>query len=327
MSDPNERDGRSPTTASDATSQVDEAMDWVIRMAEPDADWDAFTAWLEQDPARAERYDRAAAALHDAETHVAVVPLEREVRQPLVAEAPGIPRTRSMRWISGALAAALVGAVGMGVWTQAPRPYAVETAAGEQRSVLLGDGSSVLISGASKVRLDQHDARVATVERGEVLFHVRHDAGRPFTVNVGDLQLVDLGTVFDVKTEGGRTRVAVAEGAVMVDPDGAAMRLDAGQAMLAEDSTIERLVVDREDVGGWRYGRLVYDGAPLAEVASDLSRQLGRPITATRTISQRVFRGTIDVRSVSGRPALLGTLLDVQVRAVGVGWILEPRRR
>ena len=326
MSDLNE-EGRNPADHNAAPASDHEAMDWVILMAEPDADWDSFTAWLEQDPARAERYDRAIAALHDAETLVAAVPSKPEVRQQFIAEAPAVSRTRLRRWIRAALAAALVGAVGLGVWTQAPRPYVVETAAGERRTVVFADGSSVLVSSASKVRLDHHDARLATVERGEMLFRVRHDAGRPFIVKVGDLQLVDLGTVFDVKAEGGRTRVAVAEGAVMVDPDGAAMRLDAGQAMLADGSTIERLTVDPEDVGGWHSGRLTYDGATLAEVASDLSRALGRTVATAPSVAQRPFRGTIDVGTISSRPALLGTLLDVQIREDNGRWILEPRRR
>ncbi|WP_445193674.1 FecR family protein [Sphingomonas sp. Tas61C01] len=294
----------------------DEAVDWVVRMAEPDADWDAFTAWLEADPARAERYDRAATALADAATIVSAAPVA-----PVSVVAP-----RPRRWIAGALAAALVGAVGMGVWTQAPRPYTVETAAGEQRTVTLGDGSSVLIAGASRVRLDRHDPRVAAVERGEMLFRVRHDAARPFTVEVGDLRLVDLGTVFDVKSVGGRTRVAVAEGAVMVDPDGAAMRLDAGRAMLADGATIQRLAVDPAEVGGWRDGRLAFDGAPLSEVAADLSRQLGRQVVAAPAVAARPFRGTIDTRSIGGDPRLLGRLLGVEVRPAAGGWVLEASR-
>lgn len=326
MSELNDNEGRSPVTSSHATAQDGEAMDWVLRMAEPDADWDAFTAWLEQDPARAELYDRAAEALRDAEEVVVDLPPEPAVRQSLIGNGSPGARRRPARWIGGALAAALVGAVGLGVWTQVPRPYAVETAAGERRIVALADGSVVVVAGSSKVRLDHHDQRVATVERGEMLFRVRHDVDRPFTVQVGDLRLVDLGTVFDVKSAGGRTRVAVAEGAVMVDPDGVAMRLEAGQAVLADGSTIERLTVEPKDVGGWRTGRLTYDGAPLSEVAQDLSRELGRRIAVAPAVVQKPFRGSIDLRTVADRPALLGTLLDVEVRSGEAGWTLEPRR-
>lgn len=299
----------------------DEALDWAIRMAEPDADWDAFTTWLEGDATRSERYDRAVVAIEHAAAAAAVRPAE--LRGPM-PDATARPRAR--RWIGTALAASLAGAIGIGAWTQMPRPYAVETRAGEQRMVALDDGSSVLLGGGSKVTLDANDPRIATVDAGEMLFRVRHDAARPFAVRVGGLRLVDLGTVFDVKTAAGQTVVAVAEGAVVVNPDGAAMRLDPGQAVVATGATLTRRAVDVADVGGWHEGRLAFDDVPLAEVAADLSRHLGRRVTAAPAIARRTFRGTLDVKTVADRPALLGALLDVRVRETGEGWTLEPRR-
>ncbi len=301
----------------------DEALDWAIRMAEPDADWDAFMIWLEGDATRSNRYDRAVAMLDDAAAIAASAPTPTPT--PIRAPQPEIPTTRR-GWAAGVIAAAFAGAIGLGVWTQMPRPYAVTTAPGEQRTVALGDGSSIVLAGASTVRLDRRDPRIASVERGEMLFRVRHDAERPFAVQVGALHLVDLGTVFDVKTLGVRTRIAVAEGALMVDPDGAALRLDPGQAVLVDGASLERRSVATSDVGGWREGRLAYDDVPLDEVAADLSRQIGRRIAAGPGTATRRFRGTLDVGTVRERPELLGTLLGVTVRQDAEGWTLEPRR-
>jgi len=297
----------------------DEALDWAIRMVEPDADWEAFTTWLEGDATRSERYDRAVMAIDDA---AAALP----VAGPRAPMPDVMARLRSRRWVGAALAASLAGAIGFGAWRQLPQPYTVETRAGEQRAVALADGSSILLAGASKVTLDANDARTATVDSGEMLFRVRHDVTQPFAVRVAGLRLVDLGTVFDVKTVAGHTVVAVAEGAVMVDPDGAAMRLDPGQAVVADGTTLARRVVDVADVGGWHAGRLAFDGEPLANVAADLSRHLGRRVTAAPAIAGRTFRGTLDMAAVADRPALLGTLLDVTVRETGEGWTLELRR-
>ncbi|MBJ6120393.1 FecR family protein [Sphingomonas mollis] len=307
----------------------DEALDWVIQMAEPQADWDAYLAWLEADPTRAERYDRAASALQDAAIAVARLPVSppATAAHPDTADAGGDPTgwTRR-RWLGGAVAAALVGAIGLGVWTGRSDPYIVATAAGEQRTVDLGDGSSIVLAGASEVRLDHKAPRVAAVERGEALFRVRHDPGRPFDVRVGDLALTDLGTVFDVQRLGRRTRVSVAEGAVMVDPDGAALRLDPGQAVIADGAVLERQSIDAVDVGGWRDGRLAYDDATLAEVAEDLSRQLAMRIATAPSVAGRKFRGTLEIGSLRNDPTLLGELLGVSVRRTGGGWMLEPRR-
>jgi len=305
-----------------------EALDWVIRMAEPEADWDAYLAWLEADPAHAERYDRAAAALHDAEAVVARTPAPLPVAtppDPRPATGPGTGPSRR-RWLGGAIAAVLAGAIGLGAWQGRSDPYIVATTAGEQWIVDLGDGSSIVLAGASQVRLDHRAPRVATVERGEALFRVRHDSARPFQVQVGDLALTDLGTVFDVQRLGRRTRVAVAEGAVMVDPDGAALRLGPGQAVVADGARLDRQRVEAADVGGWRDGRLAYDDATLAEVAEDLSRHLSTRIAAAPTVAGRRFRGTLEVRGLDRDPALLGELLGVDVRQTGGGWMLEARR-
>ncbi|MFD1949456.1 FecR family protein [Sphingomonas arantia] len=297
----------------------EQALDWAVRMADPEAaDWDGFMRWLEEDPANSAHYDRIAAAAQDA----AVVGSEEPVAANDVA--PVARPTR--RWIGGALAAMLVGAVGVGVWSERPQPFAVETAAGEQRVVALADGSSVVLAGGSRLALDRGDARVASVERGQVLFRVRHDARDPFDVRVGDLTLTDLGTVFDVKITGRGTRVAVAEGAVMVDPAGAAMRLDPGQAVLSDGRTLRREPSAVADVGSWQDGRLAFDNAPLSEVAEDLSRQLARRVVAAPAVAGRTFRGTIATAGLKDDPALLGTLLDVDVRQDAGGWTLEPRQ-
>lgn len=295
------------------------ALDWALRMADPArADWDAFTDWLEADPSHAERYDRAAATLLDAEEALAAHP---EVETPVEPE----PVRRSpLRWIGGAVAAALVGVIGVTAWQDRPQPYAVETAAGETRQVPLSDGSIVTLAGLSRIELDRAEPRRAVLSRGEGLFQVRHDAEHPFTVQAGSLALVDLGTVFDVRL-GQQTRVAVAEGAVMVDPKGAALRLDAGQAVTVDGHRLLRADVPPDEVGGWREGRLAFDGAPLGMVAQDMSRFLPRPVTVAPAIAARPFRGTIDLDAVRRDPAVLGPLMDVRVRRAASGWMLEPR--
>ena len=330
----------------------DDAMDWAIRMGDADADWDAFTTWLEADPTRAAPYDCAASALLDAEAAVAALSADPvtsataaawpassssasssmptsadivDLRNAREARRPG-ERTPVARWVGGAAAAALVGAISLGAWTQMPRPYAVETAAGEQRTVTLEDGSSIVLAGGSKVRLDHADARVASVERGEMLFSVRHDADHPFAVTVGDLKLVDLGTVFDVHAGGRRTQVSVGEGAVMVDPEGAALRLGPGDAVVADGTWLRRRRVVPADVGAWRDGRLAFDDAMLTEVAADLSRQLGRSVHVTPAIGARRFRGTLDLHALRNRPDVLGRLLDVRVREDGESWTLDVHR-
>lgn len=303
--------------------QVDEqALEWAIRAADPlFDDWDGLTGWLEADPGNHDRYDDALAAMAEARDRVAAMPVQTA---PVTANDERPARHGFWRWGGSAVAAMLVAVVGVSVWSERSQPYAVETAPGEQRTVQLADGSEVVLAGGSRVTLDRADTRVASVERGEMLFRVRHDAAHPFRVTAGDTQMVDLGTVFDVTHDPGRVRIAVAEGAVMVAPDGAKLRLDPGQAVVASGGELRRQ--SATDVGGWREGRLTFDNAPLSDVARDLTRELGRTVRADPALADRPFSGTIDIRSLRNDPARLGRLLGVSVRINGEAWVLGDDR-
>jgi transmembrane sensor len=302
------------------------ALDWALRMAELDADWDAFTRWLEADAGHAELYDRAVIALAAATESVArtvpTPPRAANDPEPVIAE----PLQRPTRGIWLAVAVVLVGLFGFGLWREQDRSYTIATMAGERRSIALAEGSSIELAGGSRLRLDRARPRSATLEAGEALFRVRHDVGTPFQVDVGGLALTDLGTVFDVRVLGARKQIAVGEGAVMVDPEGAALRLDPGQGVVADGDTLRRTRTDVADVGAWRDGRLAYDGATMAEVAEDLSRQLGWRITAAPAVAARIFNGTLETRALRDDPTLLGALLDVSVRRNGNGWTLDLPR-
>lgn len=298
-----------------------EALDWALRMAEPTADWDEFLAWLEADPRRSTRYDHAVCSLEAATELV-----RRQAPPPATAYETSSSRPARRHWIGGAMAAALIGVIGLGVWHERDRSYMVATAAGEQRVIRLADGSNIVMAGGSRVQLDPGHPRSATVLTGQALFRVRHDAADPFRVRAGDLDLTDLGTVFDVRLLGDQTHVVVAEGAVLVDPQGARLRLEPGQSVTEVDGQLRRGRQDATEVGAWREGHLAYDDAALRDVAADLSRQLGLRITTSPAVAARTFNGTLEMRGLRDDPVALGVLLGVEVRRKGDDWILDERR-
>ena len=298
-----------------------EALDWALRMAEPTADWDEFLAWLEADPRRSTRYDHAVCSLEAATELV-----RRQAPTPATAYETSSSRPARRHWIGGAMAAALIGVIGLGVWQERDRSYMVATTAGEQRVIRLADGSNIVMAGGSRVQLDPGHPRSATLLAGQALFRVRHDAADPFRVRAGDLDLTDLGTVFDVRLLGDQTHVVVAEGAVLVDPQGARLRLEPGQSVTDVDGQLRRGRQDATEVGAWREGHLAYDDAALRDVAADLSRQLGLRITTTPAVAARTFNGTLEMRGLRDDPGALGVLLDVEVRRNGSDWILDERR-
>ena len=293
-----------------------QALDWVVRASDPGfADWDTFSAWLEADPQNAARY-------HALATDVAeVADLQLPAAIPLAAAAQRrfTPQRRSL---IVALAAVVVGMVGYGTLQTLPRPYVVETAPGATRTVTLADGSLISLNGGTRLVLDRRNERIATLDHGEALFTIRHDSTRPFKVNTGSNELVDVGTVFDVTRTGGNMRVAVSAGAVIFNPDREGVRLNAGRALrVAEDGGRFRVdTVDPQNVGAWRTRRLAYDGAPLREVAADLSRAIGVEIVAAPDVAARPFRGTIILDGLARDPASIAPLLGVSMRRNNRGW-------
>ena len=141
----------------------EEATLWAVRTGDAEfADWEGFTAWLERDPAHAAAYDAAVVAVEDAAATLAAA-------RPLAANDPGEapePPASRRRWAIPALAAAVAGLLAVGTWQALGSTASYTTAPGETRLVALGDGSSVALSGGS--RLVVEDTRSARLE-GDVL--------------------------------------------------------------------------------------------------------------------------------------------------------------
>jgi transmembrane sensor len=91
------------------------------------------------------------------------------------------------------------------------------TALGEQRSMQFEDGSTVELNSRSKIRVKySKQERDVELLEGQALFHVAHDAGRPFIVAVGSTRVRAVGTQFDVYKKSSATVVTVVEGRVAV---------------------------------------------------------------------------------------------------------------
>ncbi|WP_299171163.1 FecR family protein [uncultured Brevundimonas sp.] len=301
------------------------ALDWLMQVNDPGFEaWNAWDAWMAADPAHAAAYWSLAEREADAVEALRSAPA-RPVRR-----ASGFRSTRGGFSMPrrGAIAAA-VAVVALGgaaiFWNTRPQPWSVETRPGEQRTIALADGSKVHLAGGTRLALDRSKPREAILEDGRALFEVVHDDRSPFTVEVGDATLTDLGTTFDVTRLEDGARVAVAEGIVRVDQGSASATLNAGDGVLVGPRGLERRTVSPEDATGWRQGRLSYTGETLAVVAEDLARALDRPITVAPALSDRRFSGSLSTeRTPVDQKARLSRLLGVTIVEDGDGWRLEP---
>jgi transmembrane sensor len=212
---------------------------------------------------------------------------------------------------------------------QKPAEYSITTDPGHVRSITLGDGTRIALNGGSRLILDRKDARSAKLEFGEADFAVVHDARKPFVVDAGGTRIEDVGTRFNVVRAAGSTEVAVAEGAVLFDPDGASVRLEPGRVIRSSDDSPILDIVDRDPatIGSWATGTLLYRDASFTDVANGLARAIGVSVSVSHDISARRFSGGIVVRGVDQARLFrnVASLLDVQATHDSHGWRLSAK--
>ena len=300
---------------------------WFLNLRDPaTADWEGFMAWLEADPTHNDLYEAVALADND----YGVLIEDAALPQPS-NDNPQIERRRIGRFAGWATAAAaVVAAASYPLLTTAPASYAIETGVGERNSVRLDDGTRIDLNGGTRITLRKGDNRYASLDRGEAVFTVVHDEKNPFTVHVGDDQLQDVGTVFNVVRDKGVVETSVASGAVLYNPDGEAVRVDAGHVLrtAANGATMTLAAIAPAEVASWRDNKLIYKNAPLGRVAADLSRNLGTKVRISPDIAARPFSGVI---VLGGDQATLlpriGAMLDVTISHESDGWRLSSRVR
>lgn len=299
---------------------ADQAALWAVRTGDPAfVAWEEFSTWLAADSRHAETYDRIVAAVEDvAHAQLPPAPAPAEETDNVVHLHPA-----RRQWLGGALAACVAGALAVGAWQLRDQGDVYQTAPGEIRELVLADGSKVVLGGGTKLAI-KRGTRGAEIESGQALFTVHHDQAHPFTVTAGGDTLVDVGTVFDVRRQGGSLTVAVAEGAVVFNPKREAVRIDPGHRLVSRDGTVELAETPTEQVGEWRKGRLTFHDSSLDDVAADLTRASGIVFEVAASASPRRVSGSVLVDPVRRDPAKLGPLLGVRLQRSARGWSIEP---
>jgi transmembrane sensor len=188
------------------------------------------------------------------------------------------------------------------------------TDVGEQRSIILADGSRMALNTSTEVRVRLTRAqRSVTVKRGEALFEVAKDAARPFVVSVADAQVVATGTAFLVsstpprESAGEAFAVTLLEGQVVVQGSTGAVhgvlsapvrmapgeRLRVGQSPGTPRQRPAQAQVDRPQLDqllAWQRGFAILDYTPLPDAIADMNRYSKVQITLADSPALRSLR-------------------------------------
>jgi transmembrane sensor len=232
------------------------------------------------------------------------------------------------------LAASLI-AVGAFAWLfmSAPATTEYSTAVGEQRTVTLADGSSVLLNTDSDVRvqLSRHVRRIE-LARGEALFNVSHDPSRPFEVHALQGVTTAVGTQFDVELTRGGAAISVLEGTVTVGGSGQAASLplvavSAGNGVgYSQEGAVSQLrPADVNRIQGWRTQRMVFNDIPLDTALSEYNRYSRKPIVLSNpALGARHINGVFHIGDEAAFLSALDQGLHLKATKGDVQTVLQP---
>lgn len=247
------------------------------------------------------------------------------------------------RWVVGGLAAAALTGLLLGrdrgadagaartqaVASRGAPGSTIETAVGVRDSVLLPDGTRVILAPASRLTVSQDfggTTREVTLE-GEAWLSVHHDAAKPFTVRAGAALVRDIGTEFSVRTDqldaGSTVAVVVTEGivalsAVAGSDSGVTLAIgDRGELRPNGQVIAQRGAASADDVA-WTRGSLRYRAASLEHVRADLRRWYGIELrTVDSTLAARRLTASFDGQSLDETLRTLALALGADVERSG----------
>jgi transmembrane sensor len=297
-----------------------EAAAWLLATDGTDADWDAFTEWLEADPAHRHVYDEIALADAALRDNVAVFATRRAENE----DGPAA-RGRWPLWAGAALAASIAALV-IAPQLETPAPAVFESGA-TPRMLSLAANGTVILAPHSKLTIAGRDRTQLALD-GAGYFAIRHDPSRTLQVAAGGLTVTDVGTQFDIRAGGRQVLVEVREGAVSAGSEtiDKPIALTAGKRLLFDSARLQVRVssVPQGDVGSWREGRLSYQAAPLGLVAADLARYAGVRLEVANALADRQFSGTLFIGHGDSAVQDLAQLMAVRLRRDGDVLRLEP---
>jgi transmembrane sensor len=258
--------------AAPADPVVRQAIAWWARLqsgVDVAAEREACHAWLAQDPAHRQAWERLEAIGRDA----------RRVPAALAHVALDGPASSGRRNVLRATLS--LAGVGVAVWagyhhTPWQRLAAdLSTGVGERRSVALADGLSVTLNSDSALRLRLDGAaRGIHLLRGEILVNAQSRPGAAaLRVDTGYGVLVAEQARFDVRRTGNGARLGVYAGSVSLQRDGQAAQAEAGERLhYGDHDSIERHAADPDRLA-WVDGLVVAKDWRLDYFAQYLARQ------------------------------------------------------
>lgn len=222
-------------------------------------------------------------------------------------------------------------------WRRWSADYATGT--GEQKTVLLPDGTEVVLNTATAVDIafNETDRRLL-LRQGEIMVSTAPDplagdgrAPRPFCVATAEGTLTPVGTRFIVRQLEQRSLIAVLEGAVALRPRdrGPMHLLKAGHAASFTRNHISPEQAAPATAGIWARGIVAADNMRLDQLLAELGRYRHGVLDCDPAIGGLRVSGGFQIKDIDGALTNIADLLTLDIRYRTRFWVtlLPPAKK
>ncbi len=218
------------------------------------------------------------------------------------------------------------------VWQSATADY--RSATGEQRTIVLTDGTRVLLNTATAI--DVHfskNLRQIVLQRGEIMVTTAKDAvGRPFEIATNNGRIRPVGTRFTVRHNvvdtPSTTAVAVMEGAVNISTSsGDGVHVSAGEQTRFNAISAQPPFALDDSIAAWTDGILVVERMRLADFINELDRYRQGVLRCDPAVADVLVSGAFPLHDTDAVLGLLGETLPLHIHHMTRYWTTITARK
>lgn len=305
-----------------------EALEWQVTLWSGEVttqEQQAFEHWLQADPGHQQAWDTLQ-QLHAPLNKVSSQIASRVLRAPSVT-------THRRKLLLGIAVLASVGVTSYGIrqtpqWQAATADY--RTARGERRTVVLSDGTEVILNTASALDVVfTSTQRLLRLHRGELLITTGSDASqeilRPFIIETSAGQIRPIGTRFSVRQledDRQNVQVQVFEGAVQLSPQqGRSLVLSAGQQTRFNQQQVAGLKQTTEANTAWSRGLLIAERQRLDDFIHELARYRPGILRCDPAVAELIVSGVYPLKDTDAILQSLEQALPVRISSITGYWV------
>lgn len=231
-------------------------------------------------------------------------------------------------WPRYAAAAILVGVLfAVGLFYSSFRQVSIQTPYGQLQTVILPDGSQVILNANSNIKYDRswddNEIREVWIE-GEAFLKVKHlhkngpvKNHQRFVVHTGALNVEVLGTSFNVNDRRGRTEVALLDGKISLrlrNEKNKTLILNPGEIVEYTGGKLDKKPINVVEYASWKDGKLYFRNVPLIKIFNYLEDTYGYKVRVDDPqILTRKLSGAVSSKNDKVLLELIAITLNISI--------------